>query len=356
MRGPSGCARHREDRREGLPRDRQRIEQDRGEELDIGLQRPLRILLAQRCADIGLDLAGKRQVGAVGGQRLDRGLEHVGARIAHAIDAVAKTHHPLAARQRRIHPGLDPLARADRIQHFQHRLRRAAMQRTGQRAIAGGDGSEQIGLRRGHHARGEGRGVHAVVAGGDEIGVQRGDLARLRRRAVQHAKRIGGMAHVRIRRDRIEPLGAPDQRARDHRKRADDGGLVLQPVLGAKARDRRTKPVDDAHAVRRRQQVRQPREGALARRAQARPDIGFAEGGLAGAVPEPGGDALEARLGGQAADMLAGDDQLAALAVDMAQHGFGRGNAVQPDLAFGEVDVHGPNLLFTRGKSGLSTD
>ncbi len=40
--------------------------------------------------------------------------------------------------------------------------------------------------------------------------------------------------------------------------------------------------------------------------------------------------------------MLAGDDQLAALAVDMAQHGLGRGNAVQPDLAFGEVDVHDP--------------
>src|SRR6516225_10097784 len=39
--------------------------------------------------------------------------------------------------------------------------------------------------------------------------------------------------------------------------------------------------------------------------------------------------------------MLAGDDQLAALAVDMAQHGFGRRNAVEPDLAFGEVDIHG---------------
>ena len=52
-------------------------------------------------------------------------------------------------------------------------------------------------------------------------------------------------------------------------------------------------------------------------------------------------------LAGEAADMLAGDDQFAALAIDMAQHGFGRGNAVQPDLAFGEVDVHGPNLLCT---------
>jgi hypothetical protein len=121
---------------------------------------------------------------------------------------------------------------------------------------------------------------------------------------------------------------------------------MFQPVLGAKARDGRAKPVDDPHAVRRRQQIGEPREGTLTRGTQARPHIGLAQRGLAGAVPEPGGDALKARLGGQPADMLAGDDQLAALAVDMAQHGLGRGDAVQPDLALGEVDVHGPNLLF----------
>ena len=80
-------------------------------------------------------------------------LQHVGARIADAIDAVAKTHQPFAARQRIVDPWLDALACADGVQHFQHRLRRAAMQRSGQRAIAGGHGREQIGLGRGHHAR-----------------------------------------------------------------------------------------------------------------------------------------------------------------------------------------------------------
>jgi hypothetical protein len=69
---------------------------------------------------------------------------------------MAETHQPLAALERRIDPGLDPVARADRIQHLQHRLRRAAMQRPGQRAIAGGDCGEQVGLGGGHHARGEG--------------------------------------------------------------------------------------------------------------------------------------------------------------------------------------------------------
>ncbi|MHC2159303.1 hypothetical protein ACVL5V_001724 [Bradyrhizobium ottawaense] len=175
---------------------------------------------------------------------------------------------------------------------------------------------------------------------------------------MQHAQRIGGMADIGIGCDRVESFCAPDQRACDHRKRADDRRLVLEPVLGAKSCDRRAKPVDDAHAARCRQQVRQASEGALARKAEARPHIGFGEGGLAGAVPEPGGDALEARLARQSTDMLAGDDQFAALAVDMAQHGLGRGNAVQPDLAFGEVDVHGPNLPLrcTKGNSGLSTN
>ena len=42
-----------------------------------------------------------------------------------------------------VDPWLDALARADRVEHFQHRLRRAAMQRPGQRAIAGGDGANR---------------------------------------------------------------------------------------------------------------------------------------------------------------------------------------------------------------------
>ena len=49
------------------------------------------------------------------------------------------------------------------------------------------------------------------------------------------------------------------------------------------------------------------------------------------AAPQPRGDALKTGLAGEVADMLAGDDQFAALAVDMAQHGFGGGNAVQAD-------------------------
>jgi hypothetical protein len=46
-------------------------------------------------------------------------------------------------------------------------------------------------------------------------------------------------------------------------------------------------------------------------------------------------------LASELGDVLAGNDEFAALAIDMAQHGFGGGNPVQTDLALGELDVHG---------------
>jgi hypothetical protein len=39
--------------------------------------------------------------------------------------------------------------------------------------------------------------------------------------------------------------------------------------------------------------------------------------------------------------VLAGDDELAPFTIDVAQGGFGGGNAVEANLAFGELDVHG---------------
>ena len=56
---------------------------------------------------------------------------------------MAKAHQPFAARQRVVDPRLDALARADGVEHLQHRFRRAAMQRPGERAIAAGDGANR---------------------------------------------------------------------------------------------------------------------------------------------------------------------------------------------------------------------
>src|SRR5437879_2513926 len=130
MCGPARSTGDRENRRKSLPRDLQGVEQDRGEELHIGVERPVRVFPPQRRTDIGLDLACKRQVGAAAGEPLDRALEHIGARIADAVDAVAKTHQPFAARQRAVDPWLDAFAGADGVDHFQHWLGGSAVKRS----------------------------------------------------------------------------------------------------------------------------------------------------------------------------------------------------------------------------------
>jgi hypothetical protein len=67
------------------------------------------------------------------------------------------------------------------------------------------------------------------------------------------------------------------------------------------------------------------------------------------------GHALEAGFAYEVADALAGDDQFATLAIDMAEHGFGGGNAVQPDRALGKLQVHGRSPLRPQ-RSVISTD
>ena len=58
------------------------------------------------------------------------------------------------------------------------------------------------------------------------------------------------------------------------------------------------------------------------------------------AAPQPCGDALKTRFACEVADALARDDQFAALAINMAQHGLGSRNAVQTNLALGEMHIH----------------
>ena len=103
-----------------------------------------------------------------------------------------------------------------------------------------------------------------MIADRDEIGVERRDLARRSLAAQQHMQRVGGVADIGIRRDRIMSLGLLDQGAGDHREGADNGRLVLQPVLATQPGDGGPEAVDNRHAAGCRQQVRQPREGAFA--------------------------------------------------------------------------------------------
>src|SRR5580658_3240369 len=106
---PTRGAGNREDRRKGLPRDGQRVEQDRGEEFLIGVERTVRVFPPQRLAGAGLDFAREGQIGAVGGKPLDRALQYVRARIADAVDAVTEAHQPFAAGEGGVDPWLDAL-------------------------------------------------------------------------------------------------------------------------------------------------------------------------------------------------------------------------------------------------------
>ncbi len=98
--------------------------------------------------------------------------QHIGARIAHAIDAMPEPHQPLAARQCRLQPRPDIVVGRDRIEHVEHRAGRPAMQRSLERAQPPDDRGEWAGTRRGDHPRGEGRRVEAMIGDGHEIRVE----------------------------------------------------------------------------------------------------------------------------------------------------------------------------------------
>jgi hypothetical protein len=140
------------------------------------------------------------------------------------------------------------------------------MQRTGQRAIARGDRHEEVRARRGDDARREGRGVHAVVRDGDEIGVQRPRLGIRRQRAAKHAQRIGGVRKVRVRPHRRFAARGADNGGGDHRHGADDDGFRLQPATRPEAGNGCTEGGHHRHSRGRGEQRGQHVEGHQPRR------------------------------------------------------------------------------------------
>ena len=75
-------------------------------------------------------------------------------------------------------------------QHVHHGLVGAAVQRALQRADGGGDRAVEVGLRRGDDARGEGRGVEAVLGVEDQRDVERLDDRRLGHLAEAHVQKL----------------------------------------------------------------------------------------------------------------------------------------------------------------------
>ena len=75
--------------------------------------------------------------------------------------------------ERLAHPALRVAERLGLVEHRLHVRRRAAVQRAGERADRRRERRSAIGAGRGDHARGERRGVEAVLGGADPVGVDR---------------------------------------------------------------------------------------------------------------------------------------------------------------------------------------
>src|ERR1044072_6884917 len=141
-------------------------------ELDVGAQIAAGLHFLEHPEDRLLD--GPREVEQLA--VLDRAVrrahlvghlaQHVGARIADLVDAMAEAHDPPPARQLVAHPRLGPLGRPDVLQHVEHRNGRAAMQRPLLRADRPGHGAHHVRARARDDARSECRRVHPVVDDG----------------------------------------------------------------------------------------------------------------------------------------------------------------------------------------------
>jgi len=116
---------------------------------------------------------------------------------------------------------------------------------------------------------------------------------------------------------------------------------MRKPVFRAQSGDGGPEAIDDRQALGNAEQVGKPGIGAFARHAQCGAHLGFTDWPAGSAAPQPCDHTLEAGFAHEVADAFAGDDQFATLAIDTAEHGFGGGNALQPDRALGKLQVHG---------------
>ena len=145
------------------------VEDDRRPELHVGAQRAVGVARRQ-LLDGGL-LQRVGDLVAVRAELLGRAAQHAGARVLGAVDAVPEAHEALLAVEQALDVADRVAALLDLVEHGQHARRRTAVQRAGQRADRAGDRGGGVGAGGGDDARGEGRGVHAVLGGRHEVGV-----------------------------------------------------------------------------------------------------------------------------------------------------------------------------------------
>ncbi len=235
-----------------------------------------------------------------------------------------------AASSRAIH-GAASSRRADRIEHRQHRAGRAAVPWTLERPDGGDHRGHRVGVRRRHHARGEGRCVHAVVRCRHQIGIERAGALHAGARGAGHAQIVCGMAEARIGREHCHAFAPAPPRGGKHRDRGGELDFQLsgRDVIGAQVSQRRAQCVHRVGRIERIAQRRQAREGAHPRAAERRAQRGVRVVVGQRAVPQQPAHRLEVVMQRQFFHVVAADHQAAALAVDVAQLGVGDHHAFQ---------------------------
>ena len=350
VRRPAGHTRSRERRGEELPRDPDRLEEHGRIELDVGPQRAVRVAGGEERRRFPFD--GARELQARGDPPLaraprsvgrhrerrrapalpdrfsqppERALQDGGARIPRPVDAMPHAHDPPA----RVQLGVDPLARlrsaSDGVEHVEDGPGRATMQRSLQRAEGGGDGRHEIGAGRGHHSRGKGGRVEAMIDDRDEVRVESAHLARGGRATPQRPQVVRGVRERRIGRHGLCGLAPPDPRGREDRDGAGDEsgpGPASSRRRGRRFAELRHGAAQRVHGIRRVERAADRWEHRVRRLAGSTQRFahGIAVDRGPVAAPQAGGHVLEGdALRREVFDVRAGDDQTACSAVDMAQ-------------------------------------
>src|SRR4051812_30690266 len=244
--GHPGAAEH---RGEHVRRYLGEVQDDGRPELDVGGEYPVRpagleFLEGRLLERLGRLVAGGAQF--AGGPPQD-----AGARVLGPVDPVAEAHQALAAVEDTPDISGGVAGPLDLLQHPEYPGRGAAVQRAGQRADTRGDAGRHVGAGGGDHAGGERGGVHAVLGGRDEVGVDGLDVPRVGLAAPALHEPLDdrlGLVDLLLRHGRqAEPPG----RLRDERQGGDaDPGEVLAGLFIGNVQQLAEAPVRREHGDR----------------------------------------------------------------------------------------------------------
>ena len=246
VRAPAGRPGAGEERGEQIGRYAREVQHDRRPELDVGLQDPVRLALAQ--LGQGGVLQRQRHLVARRGQLLRRRAQDPRPRVLGPVDRVPEAHQPLSTVQNLTHVRPGVAAALHRLDHAERPGRGATVQRAGHRGDRGGQAGRDIGAGAGHHPGGEGGRVHAVLGGADPVPVDRLGPARIGLALPADQETLGRAAALvdpALRHRRLVGAARGLGHEREHHRR---GAGQIRPGLGGVDVDQRPQtPVRGQH-------------------------------------------------------------------------------------------------------------